>query len=346
MNILLVRTDAIGDVILTLPVATALKRYTKKTKVVYLVSQYASPVLENHPDVDELIALSGNERFKDLVRIFKKGFDAVVFLKPFKRLILASYVARIPMRIGTGYRWYSIFLNKRVYEHRKTFSKHESEYNLGMLKAFGITTRLTSLSRLYLTQEERRWADGVLARVPMPRIIIHPGILTCPNWPIQRYFSLAERLLKLNVSIILTGSEKEALQFRNFLPENLNTSSKVLNLMGQLTLRQLIAIVSHSDLVVSGATGPMHIAASLGISTLSFFDPRRGSSHVRWGPLGGKGFIFKPDVSTCEKWHCQRCPHYNCMNRISLEDVFSKIVQIFSGDGVITEERTRISYCA
>ncbi len=138
MNVLLVRPDGIGDEILCLPVAAALRRQRPQARITFLSSDYAAPVLEHHPDLDAVATVNGREPFSELVRLFRQGYDAAVFLKPFRRLMLAAFAARVPCRVATGYRWYSFLANRRVYEHRHDFSRHESEYNLGLLKGLGI----------------------------------------------------------------------------------------------------------------------------------------------------------------------------------------------------------------
>src|SRR6478609_3205555 len=119
MNVLLVRPDGIGDEILCLPVATALRQVKPQARVIFLSSQYAAPVLEHHQDVDEIWTLSGRESLQDLVGIFQRRVDAAIFLKPFRRLMLAAWLARVPIRVATGYRWYSVLANRRIYEHRR-----------------------------------------------------------------------------------------------------------------------------------------------------------------------------------------------------------------------------------
>ena len=126
MNILLVRPDGIGDEILCLPVASALRRLLPEARIAFLSSEYAAPLLAHHPDLDEVLTVTGRESLSELTSLFRRAVDAVVFLKPFKRLMWAAFLARVPIRVATGYRWYSLLANRRVYEHRKDFSKHET----------------------------------------------------------------------------------------------------------------------------------------------------------------------------------------------------------------------------
>lgn len=98
MKVLLVRPDGIGDEILCLPVASALRRLLPDAQIVFLSSEYAAPVLAHHPDLDEVWTVTGRESLGELVDLFRRSVDAVVFLKPFKRLMWAAFLAQVPMQ--------------------------------------------------------------------------------------------------------------------------------------------------------------------------------------------------------------------------------------------------------
>ena len=97
MNVLLVRPDGIGDEILCLPVASALRRLLPEARITFLSSEYAAPLLAHHPDLDEVWTVTGRESLSELMVLFRKAVDAVVFLKPFKRLMWAAFLARVPI---------------------------------------------------------------------------------------------------------------------------------------------------------------------------------------------------------------------------------------------------------
>jgi heptosyltransferase-2 len=86
---------------------------------------------------------------------------------------------------------------------------------------------------------------------------------------------------------------------------------------------------------VSGSTGPAHIAAGIGVPTVSLFDPRRNQLPTRWQPLG-QGIVLRPDVPTCEKCVYEACPYWDCLNRISVEDVVNRVRQVLSHPEEIT----------
>ncbi len=324
MNILLVRPDGIGDEILCLPVATALRRSFPGLRIVFLSSAQAAPVLMHHPDVDSIVSLTGLETFSELVGLFGRRYDAAVFLKPFKRLMLAAFAARVPLRVATGYRWYSFLANRRVYQHRHDFSKHETEYNVGLLCGLGLAPEPVTVPKLVVTKDEHDWACRWLAELPEPRVIVHPGGLSARRWQGAHYWELARRLAKDGFGVILSGTAAEQRQFSLEAEQARCPEQGVMDLMGQLTVRELMAVIGASQVVVSGATGPAHIAAALGIATVSLFDPRRNNLPVRWRPLG-RGLVLRPDVPTCEKCVYQACPYWDCLDRISPEQVVKKV---------------------
>jgi len=80
---------------------------------------------------------------------------------------------------------------------------------------------------------------------------------------------------------------------------------------------------------VSMSTGPMHIAAALGIPTISIFDPRRNQSPARWHPLG-MGVLLRPKVPTCEKCIYEACPYWDCLNRIAVDTMAERIAIVLA----------------
>ena len=182
--------------------------------------------------------------------------------------MLAAFVARVPLRVATGYRWYSVLANRRVYQHRREFSKHESEYNLGLLAGLGLDPGPPAVPRLVLTHGEREWARLRLRGLPPQRVVVHPGGFSTRRWRSQHYLELAQRLAREGCGVILTGSMADEKRVRDEVPEATSMGSQVLDLMGQLTLRELMSVIGASQAVVSGSTGPAHVAAALGIPTV------------------------------------------------------------------------------
>ncbi len=326
MNVLVVRPDGIGDVVLSLPVASHLRQLVPGVKIGFLTSPVVAPILDHHPDVDYVRTMRWTDRLEDLRTALSDGVEATIFLKPFRRLMWAAFLARVPIRVATGYRWYSLLANRRIYDHRSDFSKHESEYNVGMLKGLGLSPLEVSQPRLTVVEAERSAGERRWTGLPTPRVVIHPGGVSGRRWGLEHYLDLARELARRGHGVALTGSDGERAEFEREVVSGVVLSTGITNLMGRLSVRELMAVIATAQVVVSGATGPAHLAAALGIANVSLFDPRRNNLPVRWKPLG-KGVVLRPDVPTCAKCIYEACPYWDCLDRFSVEKVAEQVAE-------------------
>ena len=324
MNILIVRSDGMGDVILSLPVATQLRRLVPAATIGFLTSPVVAPILDRHPDVDYVRTVRRTDPLRLLRAAFSDGVDAAVFLKPFRYLMWAAFLARVPIRVATGFRWYSVLANRRIYEHRSEFLKHESEYNVEMLRGLGVSPQRVRPPVLVLSEEERKDGERRWAGVAQPRVVIHPGGHSARRWQPAHFRDLACTLAQKGYGVVLTGSEGEGVAFARDWLSNETVPTGITNLMGRLTIRELMAIIASAHVVVSGATGPAHLAAALGTAVVSLFDPRRNNVSTRWRPLG-KGLLLRPDVPTCERCIEDLCPYWDCLDRLTVAQVSASI---------------------
>lgn len=158
----------------------------------------------------------------------------------------------------------------------------------------------------------------------MPRVVIHPGGVSARHWRPAHYRDLARMLAQQGYAVGLTGSQAERDQFQSEALEDVVLHPEVNNLMGQLSIRELMAVIGVAQVVVSGATGPAHLAAALNVPTVSLFDPRRNNLPTRWRPLG-RGVLLRPDVPTCEKCIGEACPYWDCLDRCTVENVATRL---------------------
>lgn len=335
MNVLIVRPDGIGDMLLSIPVATQLRQLVPDVRIGFLANPTTAPLLDHHPDVDYVRTIRFTDPLKEQRRIFSQGVDAAVFLKPFRRLMWAAWVAGVPIRVATGYRWYSWLANRRVYEHRSEFSKHESEYNVEMLKGLGLHPRPVSPPALTLSETERSAGAERWSELPSPRIVIHPGGVSARRWSFDRYRRLAKTLADSGCGVVLTGSDQERSEFGGDAPLTTMFPSRITDLIGKLSLRELMSVIANAHVVVSGATGPAHLAAALGIPAVALFDPRRNNLPVRWKPLG-TGVLLRPDVPTCGKCIGDACPYWDCLDRFTVEKVTTAIDKVVKNPSPLT----------
>jgi lipopolysaccharide heptosyltransferase II len=328
-KILLIRTDRLGDVILSTPVAAALKRNWADAHVTFLVRQYTAEITRCHPHVDETLEFDGAEIGGDTQRLAQalrqRRFEAAVMLHPRPDLAWALWRSGIPLRIGTGYRWYSFLFNRRVFEHRKTAARHEAEYNLRLLQPLGINASKIEF-HFTLSQAEREKIDEKLNKLGAGAkpIILHPGSGgSARDWPPEYFAQLADRAHhELGVQVILTGAPAE----KNLIAAiQRQTKSQPLSLCGRLTIIELAVLCQRAAVFVSNSTGPLHLAVMVGTPVVAFYPPIRAARPERWGPYGRLADVLMSQQEECTR--CRRSPTRvcDCMRAITVELAFKKI---------------------
>ena len=115
-NLLIVRTDRIGDVILSLPLAGLVKKHYPDCKITFLVRDYTKELVENHPYIDRVLILNEtNDKVnlrENISAIKQFNFDSSIIVYPTFSTSLVIFLSAIKSRIGTGYRWYSFLFNE------------------------------------------------------------------------------------------------------------------------------------------------------------------------------------------------------------------------------------------
>ncbi len=327
----MVRTDRVGDVVLSTPVLEALKSHFPESSLSMMVSSYAADVVKSNPHLDDVIVdrpESGFGGFFMLVKeLRRKRFEVGILLRPTFRLAFMLFLAGVKYRIGTGYRLYQLLFNRRVYEHRKVNLRHEAEYNLSLLRPLGIATRGIA-PRIYLSPEEEQFAQrifdefGIVARDTV--IAMHAGSGDSSlNLPPKRFAEAGDQLVeKLAAKLILTGTEEERGLVELVKRKMVRPS---FDLVGGTSLRQLAAVLKRCDAMVSNSTGPMHLASAVGTPTVAIFCPIFTAGPIRWGPYGDGHEVILPPVPVCFKCRPNSCPHYDCMEKIKAEQIVSRV---------------------
>lgn len=336
-NLLIVRTDRIGDVILSLPLAEIVKRHYPDCKITYLLREYTECLVLNHPFIDKLIILKEKSKKalikKNCSELRRHKFDTCIVVYPTFQTSLITFLSGIKNRIGTGYRWYSFLFNHKIFEHRKFAEKHELEYNVNLLSALGINETVTKKDvkfHLNITHESEIIVNKLFSEhsvyTKFPVIIIHPGSGgSAVDLPISSFKELVKMIIeKSNAVIIVTGSLSE-----KKLCDQLILSERVKNFAGSMRLSDMIALINRASLFISNSTGPLHIAAALKIPVIGFYPKILSCSARRWGPYSDNSIIFEPTIN-CSNCTREQCERLNCMSSIKMKDVFLEVQNLLN----------------
>lgn len=324
----MVRTDRLGDVILTLPVVSRLRAHLPHARLTMLLRRYTGEIVQGNTDLDEILWYDEHQRpvgfLTMLGRLRRKRFDAAIVVRPRFRVALLLACAGIPIRVGTGFRYYSLLFTHRVMEHRRFAEKHEAEYNLGLLQALGIPLDTPELRfPIRIAPEEREAMEERLEALGAfsshRRVVLHPGSGgSARDWPPAHFAELAHRLQQRgDLQVLVTGTLAE----RQLVEEVVRRAGPpALGLAGQCTIRELAAVLAGAVLFVSNSTGPLHLAAALGVPVLGFYPTIPAMSARRWGPHTSHAVVLEAPVLP----HCPVCSGTGtgqclCMEAISVD---------------------------
>lgn len=312
------RTDAIGDVVLTLPVAGVLRSLYPSSRIFFLGRAYTRDVInacehiDGFLDWDELRQLPSRAAIRQLRAI---DADTLIHVFPDPDIARLAWQAGIRRRIGTTHRLYHyLYCNIRVPLSRKRSPYHESQLNLRLLAPLG--------AKPLYTLQEIGGLYGLTRLAPLPpsiasllapdrfNLIIHPKSRgSGREWGLENFRQLIALLPQDRYKLFITGTAAEG----QLLSPLIRDFPLLTDLTGRLSLGQLLSFISASDGLVASGTGPLHIAAALGIHALGLFPPIRPMHPGRWAPVGHKAKFFVKDID-CEA--CRRSKDCSCVREL------------------------------
>lgn len=307
-NILVVRNDRFGEFLLIMPALRALKETFTNARVIAVVKPFVKELAENIPFIDEIIewdqtkhSLSDKLRFIKLLR--KKKIDIAVMLNPSKGFNIFSYLAGIPVRLGYDRKW-GFLLTHKMKDRKYLGERHEAEYNLELVSLIGAVTQDKSL---IFPIDDRRIND-LCADFNITGydnlIALHPWTSDpAKQWPLDSFRKLTERLIKeLDLTVLIVGGKEELIKSKELFK---GIDANLINLTGKTTLIQLGALLKKCKMIISGDSGPVHLASAVGTKVLAIFrNDITGKSSRRWGPWDSGHLVIEKnrlcDISVAE----------------------------------------------
>lgn len=300
LRLLVVRNDKLGDFMLSWPALKTLKQAQADIHVTVLVPEYTASIAHSCPWVDDVIIDPGRgasraERRHLLNRMHDKQFDAMLTLFSTPRIGWLGWRAGIPMRMAPATKWAQIFYNHRVLQRRSLSQKPEYEYNVDL--ALALLDRLNvqaeaarppfwPMTERTHRQERLSLASACDLSLDRPWWCVHAGSGgSAVNLTPDRYVDLIEKVhaqLGRPVHWLFSagpGEERTA----DALCEQLSaTGIDARRLPACPRLSTLAKMLSATDGLIAGSTGPLHIAGCLDIATVGFYPAKRSATPLRW----------------------------------------------------------------
>ncbi|MEW6109369.1 MAG: lipopolysaccharide heptosyltransferase II [Nitrospirota bacterium] len=363
-NILVRGVNWIGDAVMTMPALRALKLANPGSKITLLVKPWVSPLFEKDPFVDKIIlyekkyeSIPGKFKLANVLR--KHNFCmAVLFQNAFDAAIL-SFLAGIPERIGYNRDGRGFLLTKRIEFDGYAKRLHHIEYYLNFVSKGGIEAQY-SAPWIYMSVDERLDARKKLEYLRRPVIAINPGATygSSKRWQPERYAEIARKVVEeMKGSVVIFGGLAEKVIAEEIYkrvgiqnasphhPEGLGggydllqiSRHSLLNLSGRTGLRELSALISECDVLVTNDSGPMHIGYAVGTPVVAIFG---STSPEHTGPTGKGNIVVmkKMDCAPCLERECKN-RDLKCMDAIGSDEVYGAVKQLVASKKAVFFDR-------
>ena len=327
-RILVVKLDHLGDVLLATPVFSNLRRTYPNTELHALTGAWSRVVLEKHPDVSKVIQYNSpafcrtgqptslKQTFQLYRELRRQKYDLMVELRSDWRAVWFAFLRLTPKRLDRA----ALQVANKLGLAQFT-GTHETTRNLDVLKQAGIPIPIQTTT-FSVTTEDEKWASDFLATHQIdrehPLIAIHPGSpIELKRWLPERYAELADWLIAQKGAQILFVGVKDEIQIITDIQARMRGES--INIAGKTTLTQLASILHKCNVFIGNDSGPMHLAAAVGIQTIGLYGP---GDPTRFGPVGEKCQTIrrKLDCPPCSGTTC-RFGEEGCMSKIQVTDV-------------------------
>lgn len=324
-TIVLSRPDALGDAVVTLTTAGWIKSHAPGTRIIVLCKEYTRAVWSHCANVDAIITLEELFEGDPVEKLASFHADAIVHIFPHREVARWAKQAEIPRRIGTSHRWWHwITCNERVHFSRERSGLHEALLNIKLLAPFGLAMPGSTdelVPHLGLLKPRLDGKVAALLRSDRRKLVVHPLLGSGVGWGMHNYAALLHALDPASWQVIVTGTAEEAERYRKQLPMHLE---HITDAGGRLDLDGLMMLIGACDAMVAASTGPLHIAAALGLRTVGLFSMRRPIFPARWAPIGRDAHALVHDPACTD---CAAGRDCDCITRIPVERVMELLLR-------------------
>ena len=326
MNILIIHTAFIGDIVLSTALVSKVKEKYPDSNIYYLTTPLGKEILKNNPKIKEVIVY--DKRGKDkgfgafisfVRRIRKLKIDVCLTPHRYLRSSILSILSGAKIRVGYDIANLSFVFNKKI-KYDKT--KHEVEKLLSFIDDDNKRFEL----EMYPSEKDMIKIDTLLKNLSENKkiILIAPGSKWfTKKWPEEYFKILIQNLIKRDdLLIIITGGKEEK-------EIELNLDSKVLDLRGEITLLELAELTKRASLVVSNDSAPIHITSAFpNTRIIGIFGPT--VKEFGFFPWSKNSKVFEINGLYCRPCAIHggnSCPekHFRCMKEITPDLIENEI---------------------
>lgn len=336
MKILVRGTNWIGDTVMTVPALTELRRAFPDAHITLHARPAAAEVLQDADFIDEIIPIGSRSKavsiFSQTRQIRNGGFDVGITFTNSPESAAVQWLARVPLRFGYATKRRTKFLTDAIDVPEWKNDRHEVYYYLNLIEA--VKAKLLGSEAVPVTDPElvlnvsaEKLADaadtlselGIDRSRPLVALGIGSTNSRAKRWPADRYAALADRLAsETKAQILLVGSNGDkdvAAEVKRL------AMSKMVDICGQTSVAEAMAILGRADLLISNDMGLAHLAPAVGTATIVIFGP---TNDVTTRPFSQNAEIIRRLVD-CAPCMLRDCPiDHRCMTGVSVDEVFER----------------------
>lgn len=315
-------TNWIGDGVMMTPALGVIRNTYPDAEIVIGANPLVAELFRHHPWCNRVMVYDNKGEHKGFAGLYRfsrklrsENFDIAFLMQKAFKAALMAFLARIPERVGfdTDARGFLLTGKTRLTADIK--SLHHSRHYLEMLKAFGLDGPYTEL-RLELGRDEMERGAALLGAGDW--LVLNPGAAygSAKRWYPERFAEVGDILsAKHGMKVVIVGGPGES---EIGLDIEKGMKRKPVNLVGKTTVRELMAVIANSRLVVTNDSGPMHIAAAFSRPIVAIFGP---TDHTTTYPWSENHRIVRSDEE-CAPCCKRKCPiDHRCMKNVTVEDV-------------------------
>lgn len=292
-RILIIRLAPLGETVLTTPVIRALRQHFRDAYIAYMVAPTREDLVSANPHLNEVLTYQPSV-LKLIYQITQRRFQMAIVLQPTFRLVLHTFFARIPFRVGFetnagGKKLLSLAAPNNT-------AQHETQRYLDVVRALGIDIT-DDEPEVFVDSAGIAWMNNFIECQNLndsrPIIGINPGAATSyRRWDASNFAVIGDRLHETyGAHIIITTGPREG-ELAHQVAEQMVHSAIIVN---QATPMQLAALLQRCNLYISNDTGPMHLSTAVKTPTVALFG---ASNLIQWSPPWDKhAVVARKDCS-------------------------------------------------
>ncbi|MFH1784212.1 MAG: glycosyltransferase family 9 protein [bacterium] len=315
--------------------STALPRPLKgkfpDSSIVYLVKEYSKDVVLFHPFIDNVLIFNPSwlkdplgkkstlKETLDLLKVLRqRRFDiALVANADWKKALLA-YLSRIPVRIGRSQKKAGVFLSEDIARDVSEV-RHMLEDDLDLLRALEIETK-DALPEVHTDPKQDALVDEFIKskniKAEAGIVGIHPSSLHASrNWEIEKFIELTIKLSSAGIGVFFFTPS-----YKKYLDNIVGTiKNRNIHVIRDITVGHMASYIKRCSVFVGNDSGPIHIAAAVGVRVAALFGP---SDFRRFGPVGQGHLVLRHDMSCSPCGSSPDCDSLECIKSLSVDEVY------------------------